>query len=410
MSEADALQVAAHHGAGAPERLHGLDAVRAMALLMVVTMHATLSFLPGAQLWFVADVERSLALAIVAYVLRMYQMMLFFIVAGFFAHGSFRRLGRRAFVRDRLTRIALPLAVAWPITLACFAGLLAWIAAMGANDTLPVPARPAPTFTPDDFPLLHLWFLWILLLLYGATLLIGALVDRWDPRHRAGAVADRVIGYLVTRRVPLLLALPVALALYRLDPWYVAAGIPTPGGSLVATLPAWVAFGSAFALGWFVQRQPRLLEVWQRRWHWNVALALVATLACLAVLRHPAMPTLAAHDGIKLAYAGCFAAGAWCWAFGIIGIGLRFMTGFSATRRYVADASYWVYLIHLPIIVALQVAVARLQWPWMVKFPLILGLGGVVMVVSYQWLVRYTVIGAVLTGRRCAAPARHPHE
>ena len=31
----------------------------------------------------------------------------------------------------RLPRIALPLAVAWPATLACFAGLLAWIAAGG---------------------------------------------------------------------------------------------------------------------------------------------------------------------------------------------------------------------------------------------------------------------------------------
>lgn len=398
------MQAAVHHGTGARERLHGLDAVRAAALLMVVTMHATLSFLPGAQVWFVADVERSLTLAIVAYVLRMYQMMLFFIVAGFFAHASFIRLGRRAFVRDRLRRIALPLVVAWPITLACFAGLLAWIAAIAADNTLPVPVRPAPTFTPDDFPLLHLWFLWVLLLLYAAALLIDAAIGRWDRQHRAGVLADRVVAHVVTRRVPLLLALPLALALYRLDPWLVAAGIPTPGGSLVATLPAWVAFGSAFALGWFVQTQPRLLEVWQRRWRWNVALALVATLACLAVLWNAATPTLAGHDGTRLAYAGCFAVGAWCWAFGIIGIGLRFMTSFSPTRRYVADASYWIYLIHLPIIVALQVAVAQLQWPWMVKFPLILVLGGVVMFVSYQYLVRYTVIGAVLTGRRRAHP------
>ena len=404
MSVPDPTQPAARHRAGAPERLHGLDAVRALALLMVVTMHATLSFLPGAQVWFVVDADRSLALAIVAYVLRMSQMLLFFIVAGYFGHGSFTRLGRRAFVRDRLQRIALPLAVALPITLACFVALLAWIAAVGATDTMPVPERPAPTFMPNDFPLLHLWFLWVLLLLYAVTLLIDATIGRLDRRHRAGAVADRVVGYLVTRRLPLLLALPLALTLYRLDPWYVAAGIPTPGGSLVATPPAWVAFGSAFALGWFVQRQPRLLEVWQRRWLGNLALALVATLACLAVLRHPAMPTLAGPDGIKLAYAGCFAVGAWCWAFGIIGIGLRFMTGFSPVRRYIADASYWVYLIHLPIIVALQVVVARLQWPWMVKFPLILVLGGAVMFVSYHWLVRYTNIGAVLTGRRRARP------
>ncbi len=369
-------------------------------------MHATLSFLPGAQVWFVADVDRSLTLAIAAYVLRMYEMMLFFLVAGYFARGSFRRLGRRMFVRDRLKRIALPLVIAWPITLACFIAILAWIAAIASTGPAPANPRPPPTFMPNDFPLFHLWFLWVLLVLYGATLFIQGIVARLDPRQCVGPAADRVVGYLVARRLPLLLALPLALALFRLDPWYVATGIPTLGGSLVGNPPAWLAFGSAFALGWLVQQQPVLLDVWRRRWHWNIALALVATLGCLSVLRHPAMPTLAGHEGIKLAYAGSFAVGAWCWTFGILGMGLRFMTNFSPTRRYVADASYWIYLIHLPIIVGLQVLVARLQWPWVVKFPLILILGGSVMVVSYQLLVRYTAIGAVLTGRRRARADR----
>ena len=38
----------------------------------------------------------------------------------------------------------------------------------------------------------------------------------------------------------------------------------------------------------------------------------------------------------------------------------------------VADASYWIYLVHLPIVAAFQVLVGRLPWHWSIKFPLIL--------------------------------------
>ena len=84
----------------------------------------------------------------------------------------------------------------------------------------------------------------------------------------------------------------------------------------------------------------------------------------------------------------------------IIGLAMRFCSGYSATRRYVADASYWLYLIHLPLIMALQVALSRLDWPWWMKFPLILGIAFPILFASYQYLVRYSFIGAILNGRR----------
>ena len=71
----------------------------------------------------------------------------------------------------------------------------------------------------------------------------------------------------------------------------------------------------------------------------------------------------------------------------------------SATRRYLADESYWLYLIHLPILMALQVAVSALDWPWPVKFATIPAIAFPLMFASYQLLVRHTFIGAVLNGR-----------
>ena len=90
----------------------------------------------------------------------------------------------------------------------------------------------------------------------------------------------------------------------------------------------------------------------------------------------------------------------------MIGLALRFLSGFSAARRYLADASYWLYLIHLPIVMALQVAVSNLDWPWPVKFGGILLVALPLMFASYQLLVRYSFIGAVLNGRRMRREGR----
>ncbi len=76
------------------------------------------------------------------------------------------------------------------------------------------------------------------------------------------------------------------------------------------------------------------------------------------------------------------------------------MSGFSPMRRYIADASYWLYLIHMPIVMALQLAVSQLDWPWPVKFSTILVVALALMLASYQLLVRFTIIGVVLNGRR----------
>jgi ABC-type multidrug transport system ATPase subunit len=81
-------------------------------------------------------------------------------------------------------------------------------------------------------------------------------------------------------------------------------------------------------------------------------------------------------------------------------VATRFMSRDSATVRYVADASYWIYLVHLPIVAAFQVIVGQLPWHWSLKFPLVLAASFSVLFLSYRYLVRSTFIGYMLNGRR----------
>ena len=58
-----------------PQRLHALDAARAFALLAGIVFHATVSFLPGPTMWIVSDVDRSLSLSLLFYVLHMLSLI-----------------------------------------------------------------------------------------------------------------------------------------------------------------------------------------------------------------------------------------------------------------------------------------------------------------------------------------------
>jgi peptidoglycan/LPS O-acetylase OafA/YrhL len=165
---------------------------------------------------------------------------------------------------------------------------------------------------------------------------------------------------------------------------------------LLTNLQAVVGFGTAFGFGWLLHRQIDLLRILERRWLLNLALA-IGLVAASFVLASVPPPT---PETIRFAGATCYALAIWTTTFAVIGVALRFLAGFSAARRYLADASYWLYLIHIPIVMALQVAVSALDWPWPVKFAALLAVAFAVMFASYQLLVRYSFIGAVLNGRR----------
>jgi hypothetical protein len=116
-----------------------------------------------------------------------------------------------------------------------------------------------------------------------------------------------------------------------------------------------VGFGTAFSFGWLLHRQIDLIRILERRWLFNLVIAIALIAVSLAIA---SLPPKSVGDITKLAGAVCYALAIWTTTFAVIGVALRFLSGFSAARRYMADASYWLYLIHLPIIMALQVAIS----------------------------------------------------
>jgi glucan biosynthesis protein C len=389
----------------APERLHALDAVRGFALMLGIIFHATISFVPSpAKIWIVGDSHRSTALAVLFFTIHVFRMTAFFLVAGFFAHMNFHRRGAEGFIRDRLKRIALPLLTAWPLVFAAILAIGAWAAmsAGGARSIAPPPWRAFPRF-----PLTHLWFLYVLLEFYAGVLVLRTIVAWIDKAGRIRSGIDNLVGLVVRSPLaPVVLAVPVGIAFAAAPKWLMWFGVPTPDQSFVTNAQAWIGFGTAFGFGWLLHRQTELIQTLERRWIPNLLLAIGLITGSLVIAGVTPSLTPIPDDATRLAGAACYALATWTATFAVIGLALRFLSGFSPARRYIADASYWIYIIHLPIVMALQVAVARLDWPWPAKFAAILAVGFPAMFASYQLLVRYSFIGAVLNGRRTRKPSQ----
>jgi hypothetical protein len=100
--------------------------------------------------------------------------------------------------------------------------------------------------------------------------------------------------------------------------------------------------------------------------------------------------------------------GIWCWIFAFVGASVRFLSDESPVNRYLADASYWIYLMHMTTIMFFITVLRPFDWHWSIKFAIYV-LGSMpILIVSYHYLVRFSWIGAVLNGRRHSRPGKTP--
>jgi len=383
----------------AEERFHSLDALRAAALLLGIALHATMSFLPGLReiRWPISDVETSASLGVFFYVVHIFRMATFFLVAGFFARLLFQRLGPVGFIKNRLRRIALPLLAFFPVVMPLCILPMIW-AARQIGITGPGPAAPQQ----HGFPWGHFWFLYLLLVLYALLLLLRALVVSIDRRGSLRALVDRLLhGVFSLRLAPLLLAAPLAVVLYATPWWQQWSGLPTPLYGFVPSFPSVAIFGTSVLFGWCLHRQQSWFEFLRRDYALYLTVAVLASFAALYLVGvRMNMAVIPMSPETRAAYAGAYMLAVWGWSLGLVGAALAWLSSPSARWRYLSDASYWMYLIHVPIVWGLQAWMIRWPLHWAIKYALILAMAGVLLIASYHYLVRPTFLGKFLNGRK----------
>ncbi|CAN5223102.1 acyltransferase family protein [soil metagenome] len=388
------------------DRLHGLDALRGGALLLGVVLHASMAYFPT-RIWVVQDTETSPVASGLFFAIHLFRMTAFFLIAGLFAHMMLNRRGVAGFVKDRLIRIAGPLVGLWWIVFGAILAVLIWTAVIANGGTMSTGGPPPPPLTIATFPLTHLWFLWVLLILYGAMLVLRAPFAVLDRDGAWGRRVDRLTGALIGPWTPAVMAAPLALAFWLSPDWIAFFGIPTPDTGLVPNAVALTAFGTAFGLGFLLDRRRDLLNRIAGLWAGFAVVAVIAGVGAMVLVGGP-VPVLkpVADPGMKAATAAVMAFAIQSATFAVLALTLQFASGYSATRRYLADASYWIYIVHLPLVMVGQVLATGIDAPWWVKLGAVIAGTVAISLVTYELLIRHTFMGRWLNGRR--VPWRRP--
>ncbi|MFC3093847.1 hypothetical protein DRW07_10235 [Alteromonas sediminis] len=386
-----------------PKRIDYLDASRAFALILGIVFHASLSFIPVFIGWAVMDVSTSWITAIFATISHSFRLELFFLIAGFFSHMTFHRDGSKRFLKSRVIRIAIPLIIGWfilrPLIVSGFTmGGQSLRGEIDITSSLMAGLTDLQSFPTGFLVGTHLWFLYYLLLITAVTLVCRAILRTSKKvSDKLTGATDTAISWLLQSPFALAaMALPIACCLWFMDSW----GMDTPDKSLSPHWPVLLIYGGFFVLGWMLHRQPVLLDKWACLSWKKLVVALVSVISSVVLMDFQMQVAHPHYDFIKAGFVVCYAVMMMALVLLTLGLFQRVLNQPNKIVRYLADASYWMYLIHLPVVIFLQVVVAEWSFHWSVKW---LGITITTVILSlfiYDLLVRNTFIGATLNGRR----------
>jgi glucan biosynthesis protein C len=366
-------------------RYHALDALRAAMMFLGIYLHSVVAYSPnGGWPWKQAEQTRLLDWSIS--VIHVFRMPIFYAMAGFFTALLIARYGFRRAAWNRFMRIGVPFVVGWIVVwpLVIF---LAGIALVGLDRTI---AGFTSGYVLMFASPLHLWFLEYLILLYilgAAALAVVPLVLSARMRKIAMQAFRATVQ---SPWAPLILAVPsFAAQLLMPNPW-----IEDPPG-FVPVFRIVAVYAVPFAFGWLLFLESDLLDVLPRRAWLYSALALAASVAYRYSYDLPIDPAVKFYV-IRAVHA----VDMWLLILGVAGLFLRYLGDHSAWRRYLCDSSYFLYIAHMPVIIAFQLLLRDVPLPPLLKIFVALGATTAVLLPLYRYAVRPTFIGAVLNGRR----------
>ncbi|MBV2129417.1 acyltransferase family protein [Arsukibacterium indicum] len=369
-------------------RLFYLDNLRALAMLAGVFFHAALAYSPMAQpFWPSADVLNHPLFDVFAWASHLFRMPVFFLLAGFFAAMLLHKYGDSMFWKNRLRRIGLPLLLFLPLlTLTVGAVIqfgmahvkhqppfLAFIQSM-LNQAEP-PAMPLST--------MHLWFLYHLLFLYLLT---------WSGRILLNRQMLSWITELKPNTLVLLLILACVPALYS-----VTVPFPAPEWIFPALWALWF-YGVFFSLGYACFSMPALLAGFDPLRHYYLLLGAVSYAVYYALLPATLMPQSQPQSWLKLAITSLESCSAVLWTLCALLYARRYLNWNSRALAYLSNVSFWLYIVHLPLLFFVQFILIDLPLALWTKFIVSSGVTLAISLLGFHILVAPTWLASVLAG------------
>ncbi|MBB5780014.1 acyltransferase family protein [Nonomuraea jabiensis] len=341
-------------------RLHSIDNLRIALTALVVAHHAAVTY-GNIPLWFYTEPAKDasgVALDVLVVFNQAFFMGFFFLISGFFTPGSYDRKGSRAFVRDRLVRLGIPLLVFLVLLrpLVNFGGL-------AQHPDLPYWQYYLASWDPGA-----MWF--------AEVLIVFALAYAWWRRSRRPAADPNPAPLRLRSVVLFVLGLSLATFLWRIPvptgTYVPVLGLPTP--NFLPQYAAMFALGCvAFRRGWFETLPARA----------GYLGFMVAGVSSAVLLPLSSMTSETVSSAVTAAWESTFAVSM------IMGLTVLFRERFAGQGprgRFLSDHAFTVYIVHPLVLVAIGYALRPLEAIAVVKFAIML-----VVALPLCWGLAYLV-------------------
>ena len=157
-------------------RDHGLDNLRVFVIMLVLLLHASISYMAFApQWWYVLDPVRSMAFTGLVLLIDVPIMLIMFFLAGYFTYPSLSRRGPAGFLKDKVLRIGIP----WVFGSLVLAPPTAYMIYYSRHLPVSLGTFWARDFWGKAYQQSVYWYLGVLFLFFALTALVYALNRRF---------------------------------------------------------------------------------------------------------------------------------------------------------------------------------------------------------------------------------------
>lgn len=344
---------------GKRSRDHYWDVIRGTLMLLGVPYHASLVY-RAHRTWWVQSPEASAFASLFGEMLKSFRMPAFFVLAGYFSILLLRRRPRGEWLRSRIVRLAVPFVSAMlllnPIQIVASAFAQQWPDAW--NWSAALPSILTNLRAPGSHWIRHLWFLQVLLMY--CFLLAGLYPFLQNPKIPGLLSRLRPVTY-----APLCVVFCCIWILMTDAGAFVfkKTGIGDPFAGML-DLKSFFFYLPFFFIGVLIQYSPSLQHRFRSAHRTDVLLGLSACIAFgfIARIDGNAMAILA---DVVLAFASIY------MTITIISLSFRHFNHPSPLVTRFVDASFTIYLVHVPIITMLGLLLHRVTFPPVIEYVLL---------------------------------------
>jgi len=348
---------------GSKSRLAVLDNLRTGLIVLVVLHHVAMAYgAAGLGFYYVELHPDGFSRGLLIFVLsnQAWFMGGFFLVAGYLTPASLDRKGARRFLSGRLIRLGIPLAVY--VLLLNPLSTLGWFFVAD-----PFGPMTWETFNyADSVRMGPMWFV-ALLLIFSFGYTIGRTLVRRPGRESPAPGATTVAAFvLALAGVTILMRLWIPVG----EEWY---GFPSLG-----YLPQYLSF---FSVGVIAYRRDWLTNVRPGVGWAGLGMAALATILLFPYAFSGEVFSIELTNAIGNAFGD-----SWHWQGGayalwdstlavglvlfLLTLGRSFLGSQSSVSRFLAGNTYGVYVLHIPIVVYIAVAMRNIEMDHILKFGL----------------------------------------